>query len=338
LENFTAVPNEWSDHVADGRLTLPMFNILWHLLRTCTWNTGVWTGEAERIHYGLNRPFSVSQINRYLTRLHKCGYISRRNTPGRRGGYKILINNYAHEENIIRPTELKDWRDIKDVDASEMRVRCVGDASDDACEMRSNPDVPDFNPDVPNVQTEVSELVSQSVRPSASPQGNQAGNSKQQLRQEEEAVFLSLSEEEQKLMDEVIPVVPAGKMREECDAAKEVLDGHKRLPDALHFLKYNRTHKTGGLYIRSFVQWLKAANAGNLMNEYLTHDFDTCPKCKKHGVLSIDKMLEAEVYVNACQEFDEVTDCCTVCGRKYVGGMGWRPCLGQQGDSAAVGA
>jgi hypothetical protein len=132
-----------------------MFTILSVLMRTCTWSTGAWRGEAERIRYGLNRTWSVSQINRYLTRLHNCGYIDRQNVPGRRGGYRILINNYAHEEKLLRPVETKDWRDVADVDAqhsaSEVRVRCVGDAQQDACEMRSIPDVPDFNLDVPNV-------------------------------------------------------------------------------------------------------------------------------------------------------------------------------------------
>ncbi len=154
MKNFTPVPNEWFDHLADGRLTPPMFDILCYLTRTCTWSVGLWKGEAERIRYGLNRTWSISQINRYLTRLHNCRYLTRLNTPGRRGGYKILLNNYASvdakDEKLLRPTILRDWRDFDSEDASlaasEVRVRCGGDASDDACEMRSNPDVPDVTP------------------------------------------------------------------------------------------------------------------------------------------------------------------------------------------------
>ena len=132
--------------MGDGRLTMPMFTILVYLKSTCTWQTGVWRGEAERIRNNLNRFLSVSQINRYLTRLHNCHYITRNNIPGRRGGYKILLNNYAYEKRTLRPTELSDWQDREGVDAQqdasddacEVRVRCVGDASEDASEMRSN--------------------------------------------------------------------------------------------------------------------------------------------------------------------------------------------------------
>jgi len=158
MKNFTPVPNEWFDHLADGRLTPPMFDILCYLTRTCTWSVGLWKGEAERIRYGLNRTWSISQINRYLTRLHNCRYLTRLNTPGRRGGYKILLNNYASvdakHEKLLRPTILRDWQDFDCEDASlaasEVRVRCVGDASDDACEMRSNPDVLNVTPDEPD--------------------------------------------------------------------------------------------------------------------------------------------------------------------------------------------
>jgi hypothetical protein len=168
-----------------------MFAIYYYLLRTCTWKTGSWRGTAERIRYGLNEEISVSQINRYLGRLDNCGYISRNNVPGARGGYVILINNYAYEDSILRPMELEDWREIKRMhaqgnaqhDAYEMRMRCVGDAQHDACEMRSNPDVPDIPDtpdvlDVPNVQTRESELVRELVNVAAAPATSRTTSSK----------------------------------------------------------------------------------------------------------------------------------------------------------------
>ena len=181
MKDFTPVPNEWFDHRADGRLTGPMFDILTYLMRTCTWTTGVWRGEAERIRYGLNREWSVSQINRYLTRLHNCRYITRRNTQGRRGSYPILLNNYAlvdaDEDKVLRRTILRDWREFDSDDASlaacEMRVRRVGDASDDACEMRSNPDVPNVTPNVPDGPND-QKIEWMNTRP-PSPSGNQGG-------------------------------------------------------------------------------------------------------------------------------------------------------------------
>ena len=162
MKDFTPVPNKWIDSLADGRLTPPMYAILSYLMRACTWKNGVWRGEAERIAYHLNRAWSVRQINRYLTRLHKCGYVTRKNVPGRRGGYKILLNNYVSvddsEEKLLRPTQLKDWRDLEDVDVPDddsetsltMALRRLGDVPDDDSEMSSNPDTPNVFPDVPN--------------------------------------------------------------------------------------------------------------------------------------------------------------------------------------------
>src|ERR1700680_2226320 len=163
MDNFTAIPNEWFDHLADGRLTPPMYIIMTYLLRTCTWKTGVWRGEAMRICFDLNKEWSVSQINRYLTRLHACGYIIRPDATGRRGSYKIQINNYAHEEIVIRPTELIDWRDLgaddAHADAEVMRMSTQRSRRGDAEVMRSIPDVPDVLdvPDVPNVQSKEEE-------------------------------------------------------------------------------------------------------------------------------------------------------------------------------------
>lgn len=78
MKNFTPVPNDWIDSLANGRLTPPMYAILSYLMRTCKWKSGVWRGEAERIAYHLNRAWSVRQINRYITRLHECGYVTGR--------------------------------------------------------------------------------------------------------------------------------------------------------------------------------------------------------------------------------------------------------------------
>lgn len=163
MKDFTPVPNDWIDSLADGRLTPPMYAILSYLMRTCKWKSGVWRGEAERITYHLNRAWSVRQINRYLTRLHECGYVTRKNVPGRRGGYKILLNNYVSvddsEEKLLRPTKLKDWRDLEAVDVPDddsetsrtMTLRCLGDVPDDDSEMTSIPDTPDVFPDEPDV-------------------------------------------------------------------------------------------------------------------------------------------------------------------------------------------
>jgi hypothetical protein len=57
-------------------------------------------------------------------------------------------------------------------------------------------------------------------------------------------------------------------------------------------LLYNRTHRSGKyaskddkkLYIRSARQFAKALAAGNMLNDYMNHDFIGCETCKNHGV------------------------------------------------------
>jgi hypothetical protein len=173
MENFTPLPNEWVDQLADGRLTMPMFTILAYLKRTCMWKTGVWRGTAARIEYGLNGELKERQIQRYLKRLATCGYLSSHHIPGVRRSYKIDLNNYvAHydgEDFLLRPMELKDWQELPKVDDGdddaqhdgEMTVRRRGDDGQDDAEMTGildTPDVPDEldgldEPETPNQPT-----------------------------------------------------------------------------------------------------------------------------------------------------------------------------------------
>ena len=313
MENFTAIPNEWFDNLADGRLTPPMFDILCYLMRTCTWSKGEWRGEAERIRYGLGKAWSVSQINRHLTRLDNCRYIDRRNTPGRRGGYKILINNYAHDEKILRPTELKDWRDIKDVDAQqdasddacEMRVSCVGHAQDDACEMRSNLDVPDVDPDLqdipdlPDVTQEniASKPASQQVPPSAdsTAPGSSAMNENLPTTVDEFWSDDFVETEAKNLLLGLKPNLTDHLVKEQLPMTVEILSLVPEHMDASDLLQWNHAHRSGKyaskqdklLYLRSPKQMLAALRSqdANLVNDYDLHDFANCPTCKPLGIV-----------------------------------------------------
>ena len=62
-------------------------------------------------------------------------------------------------------------------------------------------------------------------------------------------------------------------------------------------LQWNRAHRSGRyatkedkkLYIRNAKQFLRAMEAGNLLNDYLNHDFDQCETCKAAGVPSVTR-------------------------------------------------
>jgi hypothetical protein len=64
-------------------------------------------------------------------------------------------------------------------------------------------------------------------------------------------------------------------------------------------LQWNRAHRSGRyatkedkkLYIRSAKQFLRAMEAGNLLNDYLNHDFDQCETCKAAGVQHYETII-----------------------------------------------
>jgi hypothetical protein len=160
MDSFTPVPNEWFEHLSDGRLTMPMFTILIYLKRACIWKTGVWRGNADKIAYNLNHELEKRQISRYLRRLHACGYITSHAVQGQRRPYKIDLNNYvAHHDNedfLIRPTELKDWQDLPpDDDAVDDDEATVTRRRHDAVD---NDEVTNSTLDVPDLPDELDEL------------------------------------------------------------------------------------------------------------------------------------------------------------------------------------
>ena len=314
MKDFTPVPNEWIDSLADGRLTPPMYAILSYLMRTCTWTTGVWRGEAERVHYGLNRSWSVRQINRYLTRLHECGYVTRKNIPGRRGGYKILLNNYVSvndsEEQSLRPTKLKDWRDLEGVDVPDddselsltMTVRRLGDVPDDDSEMTSNPDVPNVAPDdtdvpkVPDDQTkQASEPVSQSVIAADAATGCLTS----------QAVVIARN---------LYPVA----MPKDIDA-DQLNALVARYPDAdwNGLFAWNRTHKPAPLVYRSAEKFLEGVETS--LNDFANHDAATCARCKALGkqakaAASSESASEPKSKANPEGSVATFADLCVECG------------------------
>jgi len=59
--------------------------------------------------------------------------------------------------------------------------------------------------------------------------------------------------------------------------------------DPIEILRWNRAHKTGGLVIRSiskFADALAAVSPTSLINQYVTHDFESCKKCKENHLVS----------------------------------------------------
>jgi hypothetical protein len=328
MENFTPVPNEWVDQLADGRLTVPMFTILCLLMRTCTWSTGVWKGTAERMQYALNGELGKRQISRYLKRLHACGYITSHSIPGKRKSYKIDLNNFVavrdEVEIVLRPTELKDWQELPadhdaDDDAemtSTMTLRRRRDDEHDDAEMTSNPDVPDVPntidlPNVPKVPNQVSKQDSKQVPSSEENTAVRSVGSEEQTPVPSTVVeFWSddlVAMEAKELLLRFKPHLTDHLVKEQLPMAIEILSLVPEDMDALDLVVWNQAHRSHKyatkddkrLFLRSPKQMLAALKHpnANLVNDYDTHLFDECPICKEKGLVHT-KVLRAVLEAN----------------------------------------
>jgi hypothetical protein len=314
VDNFTPIPNDYIDQLADGRLTPAMFTILCYLRRTCTWSKGAWRGTAERVHHGLNQDLSVRQVQRYLKRLHDCLYIASHHIPGRRQGYKIDICNYVavddDGEKLLRPTITKDWQELElqgdAEDDAGMTASCRGNVANVDAETTTIPDVPDIYPDIPNVpHVPDNPQVRKEGRqgePRRSDQGKEF-NPESEPRNYSERLGRSLDSEEwhvaQRTYMEVLDVHPRDMSNgththEDIVAFAEVcVDLQERLNweaswDNDHpirdFVHWNKTHKKGGMIFangRGIARAHWSDSPRSALRQWEQHNSAECPKCKR---------------------------------------------------------
>jgi hypothetical protein len=320
MEDFTALPNEWLDHLGDGRLTVPMFIILTYLKSSCTWENGTWRGEAMRIWYGVganaNGEFiELRQLQKHLRRLGECGYITSHHVPGRRGGYKIDINNYVTkrgrgkdaEEITLRPTDLKDLRDVPLSECAEEdaesntesaltgRRECAESNTESACTQ----DVLDLNQDVQDRidLKDVKEVKGQESK-EGSKKGSEAPPPSSGRSESEE--FKEWSERALRLVRKLNPVQDETTVSCEGPFAQMSVDYLERASvDPCDLVDYNWTHKAPKfpkLRISS-CQWLwervlKQGTNLRLVNEYVGHESDGCKECRAGRLVSWAKKQE----------------------------------------------
>ena len=92
------------------------------------------------------------------------------------------------------------------------------------------------------------------------------------------------TQEEQNLLEALMPM---GKPNQITEAQAWVRATARRLSQTRvnlpAMLRYNRSHKRGGLVIRTAKQLYSAFTGDRLINEYLTHPSPSCPTCKASG-------------------------------------------------------
>lgn len=111
-----------------------MFSVYFVLLLQCDWGTGIWNGNAHRIHYALGGSMSLSDIRKNLAKLCRQLYVKSLHYQGRKGNYYVLINRYIptvgeHEGKVLNATASTSWENPVYEDRSE-------DASEGASDER----------------------------------------------------------------------------------------------------------------------------------------------------------------------------------------------------------
>jgi len=98
--------------------------------------------------------------------------------------------------------------------------------------------------------------------------------------------------------------------------------------DPVELLKWNRSHKSGKLVIKSCRQFVRAlvdSEDNILLNDYTMHDFSACKDCKRLGLVSPADRAKREAVESKAEPKREAERC--ACGRRCKPGSG---CLVQE--------
>jgi hypothetical protein len=143
MANYTNIPNQLFDDLADGKINSKMFVVLVWLLRRANYSTGgVIKVSAPRIRaemWGDDLEAAIPSertIQEILKRLDRSGYITNHHIDGRRGTYAVTVNNYsasikgpdgAPTSVVLNEVNTTCWRDLPEFDCSEKKDAGCGD-------------------------------------------------------------------------------------------------------------------------------------------------------------------------------------------------------------------
>jgi len=108
---FTKVPNEWLEFLAEGQLDPLALTILIILHKQADYSTGYWNGCAYRLLLAVGDHLSLRAIQYRLQFLEDAGFLSSTHERGKRGSYRVVLNNYvptsgANKGTLLRPTQI----------------------------------------------------------------------------------------------------------------------------------------------------------------------------------------------------------------------------------------
>jgi len=320
-EFYTRIPDWAFDELRSGKINSKMFLVLCWMFKHANWKTGVvkkvsakrildemWGDEVED-----KRP-SLRTIREYLYRFRECGYWKSSHVPGQRQTYTITLNNYfavildedgAATEKVLRPLETKDWHDLpktrySDNDESDCRDAST-DASPESSSYTTLGTTPSQHPDEQESEG-ASEQAATPPSPSVAPLEDQphGGSAPEPPSRTPASVWSgaieSGADEDHEALSLYWSLNPVG-----GNGTQAVTEGVKRTRklidllggldvDADNLLLWNRTHKPEKLRIKSLARFEKAIQGTNgecaLLNDYLTHSFNTCKVCKQENILS----------------------------------------------------
>jgi hypothetical protein len=245
------------------------------------------------------------------------GEITRQMTTGSHDDYPVILHNYkkydaAGTVQMINPKQTKTWKEIKSAQCDEASDETSYEGSDETSDkVLSQNESQDLSQI--KSQNEDKQVSKQVRKKEAQPTASLTSSNSKELEQEKTSEFESKSEPEPEpepepadtlvedlamfkatypdAYDLTLELHPYGSNRERMVYFLEAMKIYDFLAitniDPLALLKWNRAHKKGGLIIRSLSQFFKALGAKNhaLLNDYATHDFESCKECKRLGLI-----------------------------------------------------
>lgn len=276
----------------------------------------MWGDEVED-----KRP-SLRTIQEYLWRFRECDYWKSSHIPGQRQTYIIALNNYiavttdkegARIEELLRPTKTKDWHDLpKTRCADNDGFDCADVSGDASADASGDPSAhttlcttlcttPSQHPNEQE-RKQASEQAATPPSPSVAPlEGQPHGGSAPEPPSRTPAsvwsgAIESGADEDHEALSLYWSLNPVGgngtqAVTEGVKRTRKLIDLLEGLDvDAENLLLWNRTHKPEKLRIKSLARFEKAIQGTNgecaLLNDYLTHSFNTCKVCKQENILS----------------------------------------------------
>jgi hypothetical protein len=277
-------------HLNERRLTLNEFVVFNILLMLADKETGSYKTNALAIQFWTGGQLSEDGADRALRSLEKKGYIVREITPGQYGVYpyhiqKFVVTSGAEVGKVLtfkkKRNGVEETEELLAYFGAEPAEEGAKGTADVGAEVPAVPPADKTRLETGDLKQETKAKVGSKSDSQVAPTPLGFTSESQDL----QTLFQKEPNSVQLLFDGLYPngfesVALFLKEVPHARACVEILAKEKI--DVRELLKYNRTHKSGGLVFRSCAQLLKALTTDEqrTLNDFVGHESSSCRTCR----------------------------------------------------------